>query len=109
MNFDKQEDYIYEIISHNIKIYRKKSGLTQEELAEKIDYSLSFIRGIESNYQQTFSIGAIYRIALVLEIEFTKLFEDPFKEPDYYKCPLCGNTTSITTKEAEIIKSKISQ
>ena len=70
------ENYIYQIISKNIKKYRKLKSWTQENLAEEIDYSLSFIRGIESNYLQTFSLGALWRISKVLGIEFTKLCEN---------------------------------
>ena len=40
-----------------------------------IEYSLSFIRGIESSYHQTFSLGALWRISQVLGIDFTKLCE----------------------------------
>lgn len=31
-----------------VKKYRKLKGLTQAQLAEKIDYSLSFVAGLES-------------------------------------------------------------
>lgn len=71
MEFKKDdENYIYEIISKNVKKYRKLKGWTQEKLAEEINYSLSFIRGIESAYHQTFSLGAIWRISRVLEVDF---------------------------------------
>ncbi len=45
----KQEDenYIYNVIGRNIKKYCKLKNLTQAELAEQIDYSLSFIASIE--------------------------------------------------------------
>ena len=77
MEFKKDdENYIYEIISKNVKKYRKLKGWTQEKLAEEINYSLSFIRGIESAYHQTFSLGAIWRISRVLEVDFYKLCED---------------------------------
>lgn len=49
MKFDnKDENYIYEVIGRNVKKYRKKKGLTQMQLAYKINYSLSFIAGLES-------------------------------------------------------------
>ena len=53
MEFKKDdENYIYEVISKNVKKYRKLKGWTQEKLAEEINYSLSFISGIESTYHQ---------------------------------------------------------
>ena len=40
MEFKKDdENYIYEIISKNIKKYRRQKGWTQEKLAEEINYS----------------------------------------------------------------------
>lgn len=96
MEFKKDdENYIYEIISKNIKKYRKLKGWTQEKLAEEINYSVSFIRGIESAYHQTFSLGAIWRISRVLNLDFNKLCEDETKLPEKqkyinYSCPKCG-------------------
>ncbi len=109
MQFKKEdENYIYELISKNIKKYRKLKGWTQEKLANEINYSLSFIRGIESNYHQTFSLGAIWRIAIVLGIDFSKLCEDDINtcEPKYikYKCNNCDYTTEIPTDVIKLLK-----
>ena len=47
--FDKNnENYIYELVSKNIKKQRKLKGLNQEQLADKICYSTQFISNIES-------------------------------------------------------------
>ena len=47
--FDRDdENYVYEIVSKNIKKQRMLKGLTQEELAEKSNYSKQFISNIES-------------------------------------------------------------
>ena len=75
--FDRNdENYIYEIVSRNIKKQRKISGLTQEQLAEKINYSTQFISNIESKNHQTFSLGTLWRIALVLQIDISLLFDE---------------------------------
>ncbi len=100
MNFKKEdENYIYELISKNIKKYRKLKGWTQEKLAEEIDYSLSFISGIESAYHQTFSLGAVWRISQALGVDFSKLCEDENNctEKKYilYKCNQCGLENKI--------------
>lgn len=100
MEFKKDdENYIYEIISRNIKKYRKLKGWTQEKLAEEINYSVSFIRGIESSYHQTFSLGAIWRISRVLEIDFYKLCEDnnlkENKKYIIYICSKCGTQNKM--------------
>ena len=103
MKFKKDdENYIYELISKNIKKYRKLKGWTQEKLAEEIGYSLSFISGIESAYHQTFSLGAIWRISRVLGVDFTKLCEDENNPSTtkyfLYKCNKCGEEVKIPTQ-----------
>lgn len=68
---------IYETISKNIKYYRKKKGLTQIELAEKVDLSHEFIRRIESKKgDKYFSIDTINRIAKALKIKIQYFFEE---------------------------------
>ena len=41
------ENYVYEIVSKNIKKQRQLKGLTQEQLAQKMSYSTQFISNIE--------------------------------------------------------------
>lgn len=109
MEFKKDdENYIYEIIGKNVKKYRKLKGWTQEKLAEEINYSLSFISGIESAYHQTFSLGAIWRISRVLEVDFCKLCEDnslPNKKKSItYRCDTCGVETKLPYQMVKIFK-----
>lgn len=106
MKFKKEdENYIYELISLNVKKYRKLKGWTQLELARNINYSLSFVRAIESSYFHTFSLGAIWRISQVLGIDFRKLCEDNSKPNNTkyvtYKCSTCGLETKMPI---EVIK-----
>ena len=70
------ENYIYYLVSKNIKKQRQLKGLTQVQLAEKINYSTQFISNIESKNHQTFSLGTLWRIALVLDIDISLLFEE---------------------------------
>ena len=56
---------------------RKLKNLTQEQLAEKCNYSLSFIGNLESTKVfQTISVGSLYHIAKVLDISILELFKD---------------------------------
>ena len=58
----------------NIAFYRKKQGLTQEQLAEKIGISRSHLSAIEApNMVKTFSLELLFNIADALEIEPYKL------------------------------------
>jgi len=69
------KDSIYETISYNIKKYRKKMGITQAELAERVDLSHEFIRRIESvKGKKNFSIDTIYRISIALDVDIDKFF-----------------------------------
>lgn len=78
--FDRtDENYVYEIVSKNIKKQRQLKGLTQEQLAEKMSYSTQFISNIESKNHQTFSLGTLWRIALVLDIDIALLFKEDTK------------------------------
>lgn len=73
------ENYVYELVSKNIKEIRKSKGLTQEQLAEKMGYSTQFISNIESKNHQTFSLGTLWRLALVLNIDISELFKEDIK------------------------------
>ena len=81
IKFDRNdENYVYSFIGKNVKKYRKEKGMTQRKLAELTTYSKQFISNIENNVHQTFSIGTLWRIALVLEIDMYKLCMEPKKE-----------------------------
>ena len=70
---------LYEIVSKNIKKQRQLKGLTQEQLANKMNYSTQFISNIESKNHQTFSLGTLWRLALVLDIDIAELFKEDTK------------------------------
>ena len=70
------ENYVYEIVSKNIKKQRLLKGLTQEQLANKMSYSTQFISNIESKNHQTFSLGTLWILALVLDIDIAELFKE---------------------------------
>ncbi len=67
---------IYEIISLNIKKYRKEKGITQEELAIRSCYTWEFIRRIESKKaKKSFSLSTLVNVANALEIPIEKLLK----------------------------------
>lgn len=75
--FDRNdENYVYELVSKNLKKQRKLKGFTQEKLAEKSNYSTQFIANIESKNHQTFSLGTLWKLSLVLEIDIKILFDE---------------------------------
>ena len=63
-------------VSKNIKKYRKKAGITQEQLAVDIDKSYDFVRRIEYKKGEIgCSIDTLYKISVVLGVKMDKLFE----------------------------------
>ena len=75
MNPINSEDYIYEIVSQNIRKYRKEKNMTQAELAEKCDLSHEFIRRIESTKgKKKFTITTVYKISISLNVVIYKFF-----------------------------------
>ncbi len=72
----KDENYIYYLVAHNLKIQRKLKHLTQSQFAQLCNYSDGFIMNIESKkYHQTFSLGTIWKFAEVLNIDVRELFK----------------------------------
>lgn len=59
---------LHEILSKNIKELRKRSNLTQAELAEKCDISNTFIGEIETGVKYP-SPNTFEKIATVLQVE----------------------------------------
>jgi XRE family transcriptional regulator of biofilm formation len=74
------ENYVYYLVSINIKRIRKEKGLTQEELANIANYSKQFISNIESKNLQTFSLGTLWRLAIVLNVDIKEFFYEEKKD-----------------------------
>lgn len=68
--------YYYDIVRKNIKKYRKNAGITQQELADRIEVSMHYISQIESaKPNKYFTLVIIGRIADALGIDIRQLFE----------------------------------
>ncbi len=68
--------YYYNIVRKNIKKYRKKAGLTQQQLADLIGASMHYISQIESaKPYKYFTLIIIGRIVDALNIDIKYLFE----------------------------------
>lgn len=58
-----------------IAYYRKLRGLTQEELAEKIDRSAAFIGHVEApNIKKSVSLDTLFAISSALDVPVYKFF-----------------------------------
>ncbi len=65
---------ILKVFGIKVKKYRKLKGLTQEQLANKIRMSATYVGFIEQGQRQP-SIKTADKIARVLGIRFTELFD----------------------------------
>ena len=70
--FDK-----YRTIGLKISYYRKLRGMTQEQLAEKIEKNLAFIGAVEApNVNRAASLDTLFDIAEALDIPAYKFLVD---------------------------------
>ncbi|HMM06558.1 MAG TPA: helix-turn-helix transcriptional regulator [Clostridiales bacterium] len=59
-----------------ISYYRKLKGMTQEQLAERLDKNLAFIGAVEaSNIDRTVSLDTLFDIADILEVPAYKFLD----------------------------------
>lgn len=76
MQFKNDTD-LYRTIGANIKNYRKQSKLTQVELAERTQISISYLSKIEAaGCHKSLSISVLNQIANALDIEISEFFKE---------------------------------
>jgi len=60
---------LHNIVCSNIKKFRNKRGLTQQELSEKIEISHEYLRQLESQKgKKDFAFYTLYKISLALNV-----------------------------------------
>lgn len=64
---------IVKIFGKNVKKYRRKLGISQEELADRSNLHRTYISAIEC-FRRSIALENIQRIADALEVETYKLF-----------------------------------
>lgn len=72
---DEFREY-YKMIGLKVAYYRKRKGLTQEQLAECMGVGTSFIGQIEAvNIAKAISLDTLFRISKALDIPPNKLLD----------------------------------
>lgn len=64
----------YKLLGLNVSYYRRRCGLTQEQLAEMVSIDRTHVGNLELARAGT-SLDVIFRIADALEVPVHKLFE----------------------------------
>ncbi len=76
---DVKEEYyeLYRSLGLKINYYRKLRGLTQEQLAEKIEKDTSFLGAVEApNVNRTVSLDTLFDIAKALDVPAYKFLSE---------------------------------
>lgn len=76
MRFNNDTD-LYCFIGSNIKYYREQAKLTQVQLAEQSQISISYLSKIEAaGCNKSLSISVLNQIANVLGVEISEFFKE---------------------------------
>ena len=76
MRFNNDTD-LYCVIGSNIKYYREQAKLTQVQLAEQSQISISYLSKIEATgCNKSLSISVLNQIANVLGVEISEFFKE---------------------------------
>ena len=76
MYFDNDQ-LPYSVIGANIKHYREQSKLTQVQLAEQANISISYLSKIEAaGCNKSLSISVLNQIANALNVEIIEFFKE---------------------------------
>ncbi len=67
---------IRKTFSKNLKRIRTKKGLTQEELAEKLDISVRYIQYLEGRNTPNVKLDTIASLAKALKVKYFSFFRD---------------------------------
>ena len=75
--FFKSDTELYNVIGKNIKHYREQSNLTQMQLAERSQISISYLSKIEaSGCNKSLSISVLNQIANILNVKIENFFRE---------------------------------
>ena len=74
MHFSNETE-LYQVIGSNIKYYREQAKLTQIQLAEKVQISISYLSKLEaSGCNKSLSLSILNHIANALDKDITDFF-----------------------------------
>lgn len=103
MGKSKGNNDILKIIGNNVKTIRLSRGVTQEQMAEKLNRSVNFVSLIELG-KSGMSVETIIAICNILDISsesiFKGLIDYNLKEKDRY---ILENISTLNSKDKKIV------
>ena len=103
MGKSKGNDSILKTIGNNVKTIRLSRGITQEQMAEKLNRSINFVSLIELG-KSGMSVETIVDICNILNISSESLFKGlidyNLKEKDRY---ILENISALNNKDKQIV------
>ena len=85
---------------------RKTRGMTQEELAEKVDITVSHLKHIESGHRKP-SVELLFQLARALELSLDSLiFQDTASIPVIYTEGLTEEDIGAIARLVDILRKK---
>ena len=94
-----EESYIKELVAYNLKKIRKSKHISQADLAEKVDRSVTFISELEQG-KKGFSTETLTKLCTGLDIEPCQLFL-----PRSYAKTESGDISSAFNELKDLIQS----
>lgn len=89
---------LYRLLGKNIAHFRRQANLTQEQLAEKTEYSVDFIGLVERGVNAP-TVARLADIAAVLGVELWQFFDSEIgKQPDKQSPTKRGRTAKGPTR-----------
>ena len=73
---EREDKTLRDIVISNIKYYREQTGLTQVQLSEQLQISISYLSKIEaSGCTKSLSISVLNHIANTLNVDIKEFFQ----------------------------------
>ncbi|MCL2493910.1 MAG: helix-turn-helix transcriptional regulator [Clostridiales bacterium] len=97
-------DNISKIVGDHVRAYRKKAGLSQEELADRANLHPTYISLIERG-EKNVTLKSIYVISIALDISLEALFANipPEKNPHTIPSECYNIILSMTEKQQQSV------
>ena len=97
----------YQLIGARIKSARNKQGLTQEQMAERLDVTIGYVSQVERGITKI-SLDLLGKIAMILECDIASLItQSAVNSDDYIADEVMNNMRRLNGRDRRIVLSII--